>query len=151
MIFRKATNADASSINEVVFSVLKEYGLKPDPVETDLDLTDLERFYFSTGGHFEVCELDGCVVGTWGLYPLTNKSCELRKMYLDPACRGKGLGKLMLDRALKKARELGFHRVELETASILKEAIGLYQKRGFKPIARRHLASRCDQAFELYI
>ena len=72
-------------------------------------------------------------------------------MYLSPTQRGKGLGKIMLDRALQKARALNFNRVELETASVLKEAIGLYQKRGFKPITGRHLATRCDQAFELHI
>ena len=151
MIYRKATNEDVPAIKDVVFSVLEEYGLKPDPNDTDRDLSDLDKYYFSSGGYFEVCEIDGQVVGTWGLYPLANSSCELRKMYLNPSQRGKGLGKTMLERALVIARKLRFKRVELETASVLKEAISLYQKHGFKLVSGRHLASRCDQAFELFL
>ncbi len=151
MNFRRAHNADASAIQDVVFSTLREYGLKPDPKKTDLDLTDLDRSYFLKGGYFEICEWQGEVVGTWGLLPLSKDSCELRKMYLKSMHRGKGLGKTMIERALKKARELGFKRVELETASVLREALDLYQKYGFKPVTGKRLAHRCDQAFELFL
>jgi putative acetyltransferase len=51
--------------------------------------------------------------------------------------------------ALSKAKELG--RVILETASPLKEAIGLYKRYGFKEFNPEHLSARCDQAFELYL
>ncbi|PIT99822.1 MAG: GNAT family N-acetyltransferase [Bdellovibrionales bacterium CG10_big_fil_rev_8_21_14_0_10_45_34] len=149
--YRMATNADVPALKELVFSVLEEYGLKPDPDDTDLDLSDIEAFYFQKGGYFEVCEVEGCVVGSWGLYPNVHDSCELRKMYLASSQRGKGLGKAMLERALNKAREMRFKRVELETASVLKEAVGLYLKHGFTPITNRHLVERCDQAFELYL
>ncbi len=151
MNFRQALAADIEVIKDVIFSVLKEYGLQPDPGETDKDLNDLNQFYFSKGGYFEVCEIEGNIVGSWGLYHLNEHSCELRKMYLKSNQRGKGLGTMMISRAIKKAHDLGFKRVELETASVLKEAIGLYQKYGFKPVTGKHLAQRCDQAFELYL
>ena len=48
-------------------------------------------------------------------------------MYLHKSQRGRGLGKFLLDSALAQARELGFTRVTLETASVLKEAIALYE------------------------
>ena len=86
------------------------------------------------------------VVGSVGLYPIDRPTCELRKMYLHSAFRGKGLGRHLLDHALKRAKELGFSRVTLETASVLKEAIALYQSYGFRPYAPDHLAGRCDQA-----
>ena len=73
--------------------------------------------------------------------------CELRKMYLHPEERGKGIGKRLLEHALFKAKELGFKKVMLETASELKEAIGLYRKYGFEPFEAEHLSTRCDQAF----
>src|SRR5690606_10125956 len=106
MIYRKATSEDVPAIRALVFSVLEEYGLKPSPDETDLDLSDLNRFYFSQGGYFEVCELEGDIIGTWGLYSLGHGRCELRKMYLNPSQRGKDIGKTMLERALDKARSL---------------------------------------------
>jgi putative acetyltransferase len=147
---RQATNADCEAIRSLVYGVLEEYGLKPDPGCTDADLDDIERSYFARGGTFRVLEHeDGSIVGAYGLYPLEDQTCELRKMYLNKACRGQGLGKRLLEDALATARELGFRTVTLETASVLKEAIALYQRYGFVPHQDDHLSPRCDQAYVL--
>ena len=55
----------------------------------------------------------------------------------------------MLNDALDKARELGFSKILLETASVLKEAIQLYKSYGFKEYEPEHLSCRCDQAYML--
>jgi len=149
--FRNATNADAARIRDIVFSVLEEYGLAPDPASTDSDLEDIEGNYHRRGGAFEVVVARGEVVGCAGLYPVDSTTCELRKMYLLPQCRGEGLGKQILERFLKRARELGFSRMVLETASVLEEAISLYRRYGFKPFQPEHLSARCDQAYELQL
>jgi putative acetyltransferase len=70
-------------------------------------------------------------------------------MYLFKEARGHGIGGRLLRRALAFARNRGYRRMELETASVLKEAIALYAGAGFHPIERKHLANRCDQAFAL--
>jgi putative acetyltransferase len=101
---------------------------------------------------FEVIEHDGrALVGSVGIYPLDAQNCELRKMYLAASMRSRGLGKLLLERALNFAREAGFRSVMLETASVLKDAIALYERYGFRPVESAHLASRADQAFILYL
>jgi putative acetyltransferase len=147
---RPATNADCEQIRSLVFGVLGEYGLKPDPASTDADIKDIESSYFSRGGTFLVLEAeDGSIVGAYGLYPMEEHTCELRKMYLHKAHRGKGLGKALLDDALARAGQLGFRKMVLETASVLKEAIALYKKYGFVEYTPDHLASRCDQAYYL--
>ena len=74
---------------------------------------------------------------------------ELRKMYLKPSARGRGLGKRLLIHAIARARALGFRRIELQTARVLEEAIGLYAKYGFKPSEQAALERRCDQALAL--
>lgn len=133
-----------------MFTVLGEYGLKPDPDGTDADLNDIERSYVARGGTFCVLEEeDGLLVGAYGLYPVEGRTCELRKMYLGRTHRGRGLGRLLLEDALACARELGFATVTLETASVLKEAITLYRRYGFVPCPSDHLAARCDQAYTL--
>lgn len=149
MNLRPATNADSEQIKYVVFTVLKEYGLKPDSNSTDKDLDSIEESYFSNNGFFGVIEIDSSIVATVGLHRVDQNTCELRKMYALPSQRGKGLGKSIIEFALSKAKELGYNRVILETASPLKEAIGLYKKYGFKEFSPEHLSSRCDQAFEL--
>lgn len=149
---RMATNQDAGQITDLVYSVLAEYGLGNDPGGTDADLKDIEQAYLIPSGVFRVIETeDRAIVGTYGLCPTAEDSCELRKMYLRREYRGKGWGKRLLDDALANARRLGFRQVTLETASVLTEAIGLYKSYGFLPYRVDHLSARCDQAYVLYL
>lgn len=151
MRIRPATNADAPAARDLVFSVLAEYGLRGEPGGIDRDLEDIEGSYFAQGGLFEVVENDaGRLVGTAGLMPIGEGVGELRKMYLLRETRGQGLGKQLLERMLEAARQRGYKRVELETAGVLKEAIALYERYGFKPIPlHSHASARCDAAFAL--
>lgn len=147
---RPATNKDSEAITNLVFDILRQYNLRPDPECTDADLRDIEQSYFARGGGLYVLqEQDGSIVGAYGLYPLEGRTCELRKMYLRRAYRGKGLGKFLLEDALARAKKTGFDRIVLETASVLKEAIGLYTSYGFVEYHPEHLSARCDQAYEL--
>ncbi|HSW45334.1 MAG TPA: GNAT family N-acetyltransferase [Phycisphaerae bacterium] len=148
--FRPATNADAEAVRSLVFSVLSEYGLGADPACTDRDLSDIEGSYAAHGGCFEVIvDAGGQVIGSYGLYPLREGVCELRKMYLRRDCRGRGLGNTIMRRVLQQAPALGFRRMELETAAVLKEAIALYQAFGFRPFEPDHMSARCNLAMFL--
>ncbi len=146
---REALNDDSPQIRNVVFTVLREYGLQPDPETTDKDLDDIEKEYFSRGGYFGVIELNSEIVATVGIYKISSSTCELRKMYCASKYRGKGIGKKLLEHSLMIAGKLGFSRVVLETASPLVEAVHLYKKYGFIEYTPEHLAARCDQAYEL--
>ncbi|MAW78610.1 MAG: GNAT family N-acetyltransferase [Parvularcula sp.] len=147
-IIRPATNADREKVRALIFAVLDEYGLDPAPKTTDKDLDDLEGFY--AGGAFVVLETsEGDIIGTVGLLPLGDGVVELRKMYLKPAARGRGHGKRLLNHAIKRAKELGFRRIELQTARVLEEALGLYAKYGFVHSPEAALERRCDQALAL--
>lgn len=149
LTIRSATNDDRERVAELVFGVLAEYGLEPDPETTDADLQDIEANYLQRGGLFEVIEDGGNMLGSVGLYPVNKTTCELRKMYLIPSARGLGLGKYVLERAIARARALGFKQIVLETSSKLVAANQLYNKFGFKPMASDHLALRADQAYKL--
>jgi putative acetyltransferase len=147
--FRPATNTDIEPIQNLVFGVLEEYNLQPDRLETDRDIADIEKHYINRGGLFEVLEdAQGNLLGTVGLYPVDRETVELRKMYFAKDLRGKGYGKKTLARMIEKSKELGFERIYLETASVLKEAIGLYERFGFTPTSEKH-APRCDKAYIL--
>lgn len=148
--FRPVTNTDADAVRALVFSVLAEHGLQPDPLATDSDLNDLEAHYTRRGGWFYVVVgADGVICGSVGLYPMDATTCELRKMYLAASLRGRGVGRYLLEKALATARELQFRRVTLETASTLQSAIRLYLRYGFRPFTPEHLAARADQAYFL--
>lgn len=149
-ILRPATNADRADIERLVFAALEEHGLEPDPASTDSDLLDIQTSYFAGGGTFDLLMNDsGQIVGSVGLCRVSDYVCELRKMYLAPETRGCGWGRRLLDHALARAAELGFHRVVLETASVLYAAIALYERYGFQRYNPEHLAARCDAAYYL--
>jgi len=145
--FRTATRIDEAAVQAMIFEILQEYQLAPDPAETDADLADLENFYRS--GWFAVLEWEGRIVGSVGILPEGKGVVELRKMYLCSTHRGRGWGRLMLERALQEARTLGARKITLGTATVLVEAVTLYEQFGFRRIDTPHTAQRCDQAWEL--
>lgn len=145
---RSASNADIIAVQTLVFGVLEEYGLKADPENTDADLNDIEANYSGAGGIFDVLISDeGGLLGTVALFRINPKVCELRKMYLVRSERGKGLGRVLLEHAIRRAVELGFDQMVLETASVLREAVSLYEQRGFRRYTPEHMAARCDSAY----
>lgn len=148
--FRAVVPADARAVQALVFGILREHGLEPDPACTDSDLEDPSLSYGGRGGWFAVIESGpGNILGTVGLMPAGPRVFELRKMYLDAAWRGRGLGRFLLEAALDEARSRGATGVVLETATVLREAIRLYERRGFRRLPCRPHACRCDLAMEL--
>lgn len=149
----QATNSDGASIKNVVFTVLKEYHLLLDENGKDKDLNDIEKYYTKNNGYFGVVRHPNTneVIGTFGLFAISDTVCELRKMYLLKEARGIGLGKFILDYSIEIAKEKGFKKITLETLSILIEAITLYKSRGFVEVKPKLINQRVDQAFELDI
>ncbi len=146
---RDAVDADAAAVRSVVFAVLGEYGLSPDPEGADRDLFALTEHYAADGGWFVVLtDPSGLVVGTAGLKRLDEKRFELRKMYLLAAYRGRGFGRWLLSRALEEARRREASKVLLETATVLREAVRLYESFGFRPVDHVPGACRCDLVME---
>jgi putative acetyltransferase len=150
-IFRKARTGDEPVLLDLVGAALGPYGLVIDPEGTDLDLSNLASYYFGNHGWFEVVELEDKIIGSYGLLKLSESTCELRKMYLYPEHQGKGLGRKMMDKALVKAKELGYSEITLETNSVLDKAIRLYEKYGFRQYRPEHIVDRCDMAMRIRI
>ena len=146
---RFATNDDIVPVRELINGILSEYGLSPDPGGVDADLDNIETSYMARGGCFEVITDREQIIGTVGLYPHDETRVEIRKMYLAPSLRRRGIGKWLLERTLQQAWEMGYEEIVLETASVLTEAIGLYRSFGFEPIPGKPETDRCDQAYRL--
>ena len=133
---RKMKQSDNSLLAKIVRDTLTEFGANhPGTVYYD-DTTDhlFELFQHPLSDYF-IATIDGVVMGGGGIYPtdgLPESTCELVKMYLMPAARGIGLGKMIIDRCLIKAQENGFKNVYLETMPELQQAMKVYEKFGFQ-------------------
>jgi len=146
---RDIRDGEQDDVFSIVKSVLQQFGLQVNPDATDKDLSDIRGTYIDKGGCFKVVEDDGVIVGSYGLFPLSTTTCELRKMYLLPTYQGKGLGRLMMDDALAVARQRQFKELVLETNSVLARASRLYRQYGFEKYQPEHLSDRCDFAMKL--
>lgn len=146
---REARPEDAPRLWELLAQGLAGYGLAPDPDGTDTDMADVGASYLARGGRFRVLVDGDRIIGMYGLYRVDDATVELRKMYLEPAMKGRGHGRRLMEEALRLAREAGYRRMVLETNRRLVEAIGMYRKFGFTEEVRPDRSPRCDAAMAM--
>ena len=77
---------------------------------------------------------DGAPAGCIALRRLDAQSCEMKRLYVRPEFRGRGIGSLLVQRILSDAREIGYRRMLLDTLPFLERAIQMYRKAGFYEI-----------------
>jgi putative acetyltransferase len=136
-IIRNIEEKDNRQLAIVVRNTLAEFGAnKPGTVFFD-DTTDnlYQVFNDRLRSVYYVVTKDDKVLGGGGIYPtdgLPGDTCELVKMYLLPEARGRGLGKLLIEKCLQFAKSAGYKNVYLETMPELKNALKVYEKLGFQ-------------------
>lgn len=135
-MIRTIQAADNAVLAGIVRSALAEFGAnKPGTVYYDPTTDALFELFQTPGSIYYVAEQDGQLLGGAGIFPsngLPAGTCELVKMYLTPEARGKGIGKLLIEKSLEFAREAGYKQVYLETMPELGKAVKVYEKFGFE-------------------
>lgn len=119
----------------------------------DMDsLENPEKYFLTTGGAVLLARRGEEFLGTSALKPMGNNEYELCKMGVSETARGLGIGRLVGEAAIQKAKELGAKRIYLETNSSLTPALTLYKKLGF--IRIESFTSpyiRADVAMEIWL
>ncbi len=95
------------------------------------ELTDLPGEYAPPSGRLLLAVSEGDAAGCAAMRRIEEEVCELKRMYIRPKHRGKGIGRIMAEVMIGEARKLGYKRMRLDTLSTMKEAIGLYESLGF--------------------
>ena len=138
----------------VIRKVLEEYHLPWQPTEADIDVLEVEKFYLQKGGEFWLVEdiFSQKIIGTSAYYPIKRgqNAVEIRKMYLLPNHRGKGLGKFLLTELETTIKTKGYQEIWIETASVLQEAVNLYENYSYQP-AQGVETKRCDRVYVKYL
>lgn len=119
----------------IIRMALEEFNAnKPGTVYFDPTTDDLFTVFTAAGSIYFVAEQEGLLLGGAGIYPTQNLpagTCELVKLYLHKNARGKGIGKLLMEKCFAAAKELGYTKMYLETMPELNIAVPLYEKMGF--------------------
>lgn len=116
---------------------LKAYHLDiPGTAYFDESLDHLSGFYDRPGRAYFVLLENGSVIGGIGLAEFSGfpECCELQKLYLADAAKGRGLGYRMIAHIEDCAREMGYRQIYLETHTNLQAAIHIYEKSGYREI-----------------
>lgn len=90
--------------------------------------------YAPPDGILLVAECDGVPAGMIGVRRMSDKDCELKRMYMDPKCRGEGAGAALVRSAMKAARKMGYENMYVDNVGWLTAAIRMYKKLGFEEI-----------------
>jgi GNAT superfamily N-acetyltransferase len=141
----EASHAD--DFRSLVADTLREFDFEPDP-ELDADLDDPGTTYVALW-----VVLDGdAVVGSVALRDLGGGTVQLKRMYLRPHMRGRGLGRELLGVALDWARAHGVRRVCLDTSERMVAAQRLYEAHGFVRVpGDEPRQGQCRLLYELHL
>lgn len=147
---RPVQSDDVPAVVRLVREVLGEFGLEFGVGSaTDDALLALPGAYEDAGGMFWVAEEDGGLLGTCGVYPLDPTTFELRKMYVHPGARGRGLGRALLEGSIAFVRTAGARHLVLDTVDLMAGAIRLYERYGFVRDDGQIRGSRCTRGYRL--
>jgi putative acetyltransferase len=136
MTIRPIQPSDNAALAKIIRDTLSEFGAAhPGTVYYDATTDALFELFQKPKAVYYVAESEGQLIGGGGIYPtqgLPADTCELVKMYLMPQARGKGIGRLLIEKCIASAKENGFRNIYLETMPELKQALTVYEKFGFE-------------------
>jgi len=100
------------------------------------ELAGLPGDYSPPDGRLLLAEYRGTLAGCVAMHKLDADICEMKRLYLRPQFRGKGIGRILAEIVIAEARNLGYRRMRLDTVEpVMKDAVAIYRRFGFKEIA----------------
>lgn len=98
------------------------------------ELDGLPGAYAPPDGQLLLAVEDDQAVGCVAIRKLDDGTCEMKRLYVRPEYRGKGLGRKLAEAIIAEARVIGYQTMRLDGLASLKEAAGLYRSLGFTEI-----------------
>jgi ribosomal protein S18 acetylase RimI-like enzyme len=139
--------ADIDAVRRLVLAHAAERAATPGIEHMRADAARLPGPYIPPRGDIWVAQLGEDIVGCIALRPLPGAVGEVKRMYVDPAFRGRGVGRALLERLITSARERGYREIRLGTLHEMLEAQALYRSLGFTPIERYRDDEMVDTMF----
>lgn len=128
--------AQIASVRELFLEYANSLGFSLCFQSFDKELAELPGNYAPPSGRLLLANYEGQLAACGALRKLEPDISEMKRLYLRPAFRGKGLGRALAEQLITEARTIGYNRMRLDTVEpIMKGAVALYRSLGFKEIA----------------
>jgi putative acetyltransferase len=135
-IFPAQTPAQITQARELFLEYAQSLGFSLCFQNFDQEVANLPGAYAPPKGRLLLAECEGELAACVALHKLEAGTCEMKRLYLRPQFRGHGLGRMLAERIIAEARQIGYQRMRLDTVEpVMKDAVAMYCKLGFKPIA----------------
>src|SRR5215217_7360865 len=133
---RRFEAGDKLAVRRLHDDALNDVGAHLGSGPWDDDLDEIENVYLARGGEFLVGVMDGEVVAMGALMRISQQRAELKRMRVRPGLQGRGYGQAMLDALHRRASELGYSKLRLDTTVQQRAAQRLYLKNGYSEAGR---------------
>ena len=100
----------------------------------DQEMADLPKMYTTNDGGLFIAYLNEAPIGIVGLRRFSEADAEVKRMFVRDEAKGKGVGKLLLQKCIGIAKALHYRSIKLDTGAFMKAAIHLYISHGFAEI-----------------
>ncbi len=127
LIHKDDVRALFSEYTDMLVSLDPGFRIYLDIQHYDEELDDLEAKYGRPDGRLYVLYEEGEAAACIALRRLDSRRAELKRLYVRPRFRGRGLSSLLLERILSDAEEIGYEEILLDTLPCLESALRLYQ------------------------
>ena len=102
----------------------------------DQELATLPGDYAPPDGRLLLATYNENPAGCVALHKIDGVGCEMKRLYVRPQFRGKGLGSYFAQRIVAEARQIGYKKLRLDTVEpVMTTAVAMYRKLGFREIA----------------
>ena len=136
---RRYRPEDLEAIWEMHFEALDAVGARMEDPSLDEDLGRIAEDYLAGGGAFLVGTVGGRTVAMGALKRTSGRQAEVKRMRVRPGCWRRGYGREVLSALERRAAELGYVTLHLDTTVGQTAARRLYEKNGFWEVRRAPL------------
>ncbi len=137
---RRFEDEDAPEVWELHNVALEDVGAHAGNGPWDDDLRAIRTAYLEANGEFLVGLVNGRLVAMGGVRRLSDSVAEVKRMRVHPRFQRRGFGRLVLDQLERRAGELGYRRLRLDTTNRQVGAQMLYRRAGYREVGRGRLA-----------
>ena len=126
------TAEDMDKVRDLWLEYWAELDLPGDFQGFDTELRTLPGKYGPPKGVLGTAYVNETLAGTVALRPLSGEACEVKRLYVSPPFRRRGIGRALMEWIIRQARQLGYARVHGDTLPTMNDAMRMYRELGFR-------------------